>query len=312
MAKPDQPPYGRHIWQMTATPSRLRSGMVALAEIPALPTPHVPAPSSVVPALATLVAERDAGDGGGLFQRDPACSGKQGGVRIGAYVNEVVAYRQTVGGVVSTYYPHYNYLYSVAALTDSTGVVVELFQYTAYGKQIITDASMNVTRTKSAVGFDRGFTGYIIDHESSLLHARARPYSPTLGRFVGRDFKIENYRAPVVTWIEDGLTPSGIRNLGMSLAIPEEIAQHISEYFWGPALPLTLYSDGYGLYSAYFSPNSLDPTGHEDESGEEESCPVDPTLYCVYTIQMFPSNETLGGQKSEGMGNEIKICISMR
>jgi len=37
------------------------------------------------------------------------------------------------------------------------------------------------------VGWDRGFTGYVADNETGLLHARARQYSPTLGRFVGRD-----------------------------------------------------------------------------------------------------------------------------
>ena len=31
------------------------------------------------------------------------------------------------------------------------------------------------------------FTGYIADNETGLLHARARQYSPTLGRFVSRD-----------------------------------------------------------------------------------------------------------------------------
>jgi RHS repeat-associated protein len=89
--------------------------------------------------------------------------------------------------VTTRYYPHYNHLYSVAALTDSAGAVVERFQYDAYGKQKITDATGNVTRVKSAVGWDRGFTGYITDNETGLLHARARQYSPTLGRFVGRD-----------------------------------------------------------------------------------------------------------------------------
>ena len=32
-----------------------------------------------------------------------------------------------------------------------------------------------------------GFTGYILDVESGLLHARARMYSPELGRFISRD-----------------------------------------------------------------------------------------------------------------------------
>jgi len=95
---------------------------------------------------------------------------------------------QTVGGNTQRFYPHANHLYSVAALTDSTGAVVERYSYNAYGKQTITGPSGGV-RAKSAVGWDRGFTGYVADNETGLLHARARQYSPTLGRFVGRDPK---------------------------------------------------------------------------------------------------------------------------
>jgi len=105
----------------------------------------------------------------------------------GGYVDEVVAYTQTVAGVTKRYYPHYNHLYSVAALTDTSGAVVERYTYDAYGKQKITDASGNVTRAKSSVGWDRGFTGYIADNETGLLYARSRMYSPGLGRFIGRD-----------------------------------------------------------------------------------------------------------------------------
>jgi RHS repeat-associated protein len=105
----------------------------------------------------------------------------------GSYVDEVVAYQQTVNGVATRYYPHCNHLYSVAALTNAAGAVVERYSYDAYGKQKITDASGNLTRAKSGVGWDRGFTGYISDQETGLLHARARQYSPTLGRFISRD-----------------------------------------------------------------------------------------------------------------------------
>jgi RHS repeat-associated protein len=116
-----------------------------------------------------------------------ACSGQEASVVYGSYVDEVVAYTQTVAGVTTRYYPHYNHLYSVAALTNAAGQVVERYTYDAYGKQKITDASGNVMRAKSSVGWDRGFTGYVADNETGLLHARARQYSPTLGRFVGRD-----------------------------------------------------------------------------------------------------------------------------
>ena len=104
----------------------------------------------------------------------------------GSYIDEVLAYMQTVGGNTQRFYPHANHLYSVAALTDSTGAVVERYSYNAYGKQTITSAT-GAVRPKSAVGWDRGFTGYVADNETGLLHARARQYSPMLGRFIGRN-----------------------------------------------------------------------------------------------------------------------------
>lgn len=53
-----------------------------------------------------------------------------------------------------------------------------------------TDSDWFVGATTRQSGVEQagpGFTGYITDNETGLLHARARQYSPTLGRFVGRD-----------------------------------------------------------------------------------------------------------------------------
>jgi len=109
----------------------------------------------------------------------------------GSYVDEVLCYTTGQGAQQQRYYPHYNHLYSVAALTgdklpNGNVPVVERYTYNAYGKQTITSPS-GIVRAKSAVGFDRAFTGYVADNETGLLHARARQYSPTLGRFIERD-----------------------------------------------------------------------------------------------------------------------------
>jgi len=102
-------------------------------------------------------------------------------------VDEVVAYTIGQGAQKQTFYPHYNHLYSVAALTDAMGNVTERYTYDAYGKQTITAPVGGVVRAKSAVGWDRGFTGYITDNETGLMYARRRMYSSRLGLFVGRD-----------------------------------------------------------------------------------------------------------------------------
>jgi RHS repeat-associated protein len=177
----------------------------------------------------------------------------------GSYVDEVLAYTIGQGAQKQTFYPHYNHLYSVAALTNAAGQVVERFTYDAYGKQKITSPT-GAVRAKSAVGFDRGFTGYITDNETGLLFARARMYSPTLGRFVSRDPQSQYvYSGP---FISDLLTRSkpAIR-CEVSLVGRKKVRMCVSI----PASPTSMdgYRDGMSLYSGYFVPNRLDPSGME-------------------------------------------------
>lgn len=100
----------------------------------------------------------------------------------GSYIDEVVAFTNGTGQC----YVHSNSLYSPAAITDSSGNVVERYSYDAYGKQGIT-SGLGALLARSSVNFDRGFTGYIKDDETGLYYARARMYSPWMGRFVNRD-----------------------------------------------------------------------------------------------------------------------------
>ena len=114
-----------------------------------------------------------------------------------------------------------NHLYSVAVVTNSVGAVVERYSYNAYGVRTIKDAA-NVLLLKSAVGGERGFTGYRFDGETGNYYARARMYSANLGDFISRD-----------PWrkVDD------IQSAGDG------------------------YHDGYSLYGAYFAVNALDPEG---------------------------------------------------
>ena len=111
------------------------------------------------------------------------------------------------------YYSHNNHLYSVEALTNASGSVVERYRYDAYGKVKIYDALNNV-RANSIYGNRTGFTGRYLDYESRLWYFRARYFDSRLGRFINRD-------------------------------------------------PLK-YVDGMSMYSGYFVPVSLDPSGLVD------------------------------------------------
>lgn len=84
------------------------------------------------------------------------------------------------------YYPHANHLLSTAALTNAAGAVVERYAYSGYGSRTVMNAGGS-TIPKSTVGFQRGFTGYRLDEETSLYYARWRMYDPALGRFISRD-----------------------------------------------------------------------------------------------------------------------------
>jgi len=145
----------------------------------------------------------------------------------GAYVDELLSY--TDNG--TRYFTHGNHLYSPSAVANAAGQVQERYRYDAYGKQTITTAT-GTTRNRSAEGFSRGFTGYILDEETGLYYARARMYSAGLGRFIERD--------------------AMRRNIGMG---PDGVSRFL--------LPSggDGYQDGMSLYSGNYIPNQMDPSG---------------------------------------------------
>lgn len=130
----------------------------------------------------------------------------------GSYVDEMLSYVAGTGADERRYFVHANHLYSAAALTDQSGQVVERYNYDAYGKQSISDG-VSVIRSRSAFGFDRGFTGYTLDRETGLYYARSRIYAPSLGRFLSRD----------PSGYQDGLflygayfVPNGLDSMGLA------------------------------------------------------------------------------------------------
>lgn len=86
-------------------------------------------------------------------------------------------------GVYSMIQDHQN---SVTRVVDAQGAVVERYEYDAYGKRNIFDAS-GVPQSSSQVGNPYGYTGRFHDDESGLVYFRNRHYSPKLGRFITTD-----------------------------------------------------------------------------------------------------------------------------
>jgi RHS repeat-associated protein len=90
------------------------------------------------------------------------------------------------------YYYHQNSLWSVGALSDAAGSVVERYAYNACGAPTATDAAGSALTNawgtaRSAVGNHYLFTGREYEEETALYHYRARGYDPRKGRFHQKD-----------------------------------------------------------------------------------------------------------------------------
>jgi RHS repeat-associated protein len=81
---------------------------------------------------------------------------------------------------------HRNQQYSITALTDGGGSIVERYAYTAYGQATFADASGTV-QAASASNNRYTYTGREWDAGLSLYHYRARMYDAVAGRFISRD-----------------------------------------------------------------------------------------------------------------------------
>jgi RHS repeat-associated protein len=113
----------------------------------------------------------------------------------GNYIDEVLLMSviPAQAGIQNFYYLH-DHLYSPAALLDSSGSVVERYEYDAYGTIRFLSPNYEL-RTTSSYGNCIAFTGREIDQfdfdagtpRLTKMHYRHREYSPFMGRFLQRD-----------------------------------------------------------------------------------------------------------------------------
>jgi RHS repeat-associated protein len=82
-----------------------------------------------------------------------------------------------------TYYYHQDHIGSSNVITDETGAVVNILEYSPFGE---------VSRNTGDYSTDKRFTGKIYDETSALLYFGARYYDPELGRFTTADPTVSN------------------------------------------------------------------------------------------------------------------------
>ena len=152
----------------------------------------------------------------------------------GTYVDEPLA---LVNGSGTFYYAS-NRVYSVVALTNSSGAVTERYRYDTYGARTVLDASSNpVAGNVSAAANQTGFTGRYLDQETGLWYFRERYVNSGLGRFIGRDPLATLNSRQILSPLDIGDGAIGLPSAGMG------------------------YQNGMSLYGAYFVPEFADPTG---------------------------------------------------
>lgn len=100
----------------------------------------------------------------------------------GAMTDEIL--NRTAGNQVIYY--HHDAVGNVVQITDSTGAVVERYNYSVYGEFLIRNASGS-SIASSAFGNRFMFTGREFIQEIGLYDYRNRMYSQTLGRFLQSD-----------------------------------------------------------------------------------------------------------------------------
>jgi RHS repeat-associated protein len=105
----------------------------------------------------------------------------------GSYIDEPLLKTDSAGNKI---YYHSNNLFSIAALTDNAGTVVERYKYDPYGKAAVLAADGITVRPNSLYENDITWEGRRTDRETNLMYFRQRMYSLDLGIFISRFYKM--------------------------------------------------------------------------------------------------------------------------
>ncbi len=147
-----------------------------------------------------------------------------------------------------TYYYHADGLGSIRNITDATGVVLNTYDYEAFGQAFAPGTSETVPN-------DYAFTARRLDPESGLQYYRWRQYEAEAGRFTSRD-EVESLV----------VLASGIQTSGGSIESFLDVSLQGTPSVLGQAL-----GDGSGVEIA------IDPLGETKRNGDAFAAPCNVT-----------------------------------
>jgi RHS repeat-associated protein len=105
----------------------------------------------------------------------------------GSRLDELLSYRRKNGSTWENYFVLHGGQDTAAKLVNSSGAVVEQYEYDPYGKVSVYVGSSTTAVAESSVGLPFLWKGVRLDSETGLLQMRNRYYSTGLGRFLTRD-----------------------------------------------------------------------------------------------------------------------------
>jgi len=223
-------------------------------------------------------------------------------------------------GGSARYFYHQNTLFSVCAVTDSTGKIVEAYEYDPYGRHVLlrdgnSDGRVNFNSTDirlamgaSAIGNPCTFTGQRFEPETGLHYYKNRYYSSSQGRFISRDpigygdsFLLYQYCAgnPI-----DRTDPEGAWGIDVHCAKTYGWAAWDSGMTWEAALVIAYadqaVDDNWGTGVAPIIGDlgrHMDTTGGSDKGGGSQM---------VYWNRH--REEATGYMKKAGRSHDVKYC----
>lgn len=123
-------------------------------------------------------------DGNEIIEEYNSSNSLQADYVMGSRIDEPL----TMTRSSTTYYYNTDGLGSVRQVLNSSGTIVESYDYDPYGNVTIYNSSLtDITSSGSGIDNPYMFTGRRFDEETGIYHYRARQYDPAIGRFLQRD-----------------------------------------------------------------------------------------------------------------------------